>query len=192
MNPFDQLLPLLVEELPKLVADLKPAGTLCALRLYYYDTHAPGAYLLLRTLTVEGRAELVAGKGRNAPFYIWASGEDPGVVAGEFPPEGAKSKPLKQIVKLFAKVYELLEDDEDEAMPPLRELLHEVARQLNARDWSGICAVSEDFVVAAADGSQFFADDHADLAGSIPAERLDLLRARRFLGPEETWDQLPQ
>jgi hypothetical protein len=193
MNAFDRLAPLLVAEIPKALAALKLKKPICTVRIYYYDTHAMEGYILLKTLTVEGRAEIVAKKGRNAPFYLWASGEEAGEPVCFFPPEGSTNKVHKQIAKLFEEAYELLTEDEheDENMDLYRQMLVGVVRQLNQRDWSDVFPVSDDFAVAPADGDQHFADDYADLAESIPAERLELLREHGFLGPEGTWDQLP-
>jgi hypothetical protein len=190
MASFDQLVPLLVDAIPKAVSALKLKKPVCIVRIYYYDTHAPCTYLSLRTVSAECRDQVVAAKGRNAPFYLWSSGEDCGDGTVGLPPEKPAGKPDKQIAALFEKVYDLLCEDEDEYMDPFREMLRQVAAKLNALDWSKVCKVTDDFVVAPADGSMHFGDDYEDLVASVPEERLELLRSRGFLGPEETWDQL--
>jgi hypothetical protein len=91
-------------------------------------------------------------------------------------------------------VYELLSESEDKYMPALQRMLRRVSRELNKKDWSAICEVTDDFVIAPADGSQFFAgdQDYADLVKSIPPKRLALLRSRGLLGPDETgWEARP-
>lgn len=190
MTPFKSLIPLLVDEIPRAIASAKLAGPLASLRIVYYDTHAPCTYLRLRTVSAECQTKVLADKGRDAPSYLWAAGEDCGDGQIDFPAQPPAGKGHKQIEKQFQEIYALLCDDEDEHMPPFRSMLVEVARALNARDWASICPVTDDFVVALADGEQFFADDYQDLLDSIPAERLELLRGRGLLGPEETWDRL--
>ena len=191
MTPFESLVPLLVDEIPRAIAAAKLASPLACLRIVYYDTHAPCTYLRLRTVSAECRTKVLADKGRDAPFYLWAAGEDCGDGQVDLPAEPPATKGQKQIEKLFQEVYELLCDDEDEHMVPFRSMLAQVARALNSKDWAKICPVTDDFVIAIADGDQHFADDYQDLVDSIPAERLELLRARGLLGPGERWDQLP-
>jgi hypothetical protein len=192
MSPFDKLVPLLVGAIPKAVASLKPTKPICIVRIYFYDTHAPCTYLSLRTVSAECRDQVLVSKGRDAPFYIWGSGEECGDGNVDLPPDPPSSKTEKQIAGLFEQVYELLSDDEEENMVPYRELLREVARQLNALSWKKkICKVTDDFVVVPADGSMHFGgEDYEDMVESIPSDRLALLRSRGLLGPDESWDQL--
>jgi hypothetical protein len=191
MTPFESLVPLLVDAIPRAVASMKLRKPICAVRIYYYDTHAPCTYLLLQTVSADCRANVLASKGRNAPYYLWGSGEACGDGEVELPSKHSSSKTRKQIATLFQKVYDLLCEDEDENMVAFREMLQQVARELNSKDWTTICPVTDDFVVIPADGSVHFGDDYQDIAASVLADRLDLLRSRGFLGPGETWDQLP-
>jgi hypothetical protein len=192
-NPIQALAPLLVEAIPQAIASLKPTRPIAVVRISYYNTCAPSTYLSLRTVSAECRARVLASKGRNAPFYLWSSGEECGDGNIDIPPEEPSDAGYKPIAELCAQVYDLLCEDEkeDEHMGLFRQMIQQVALQLNSRDWKPICPVTDDFVVTAADGSQHFADDYEDLVNSIPADRLALLRSRGLLGPGENWDQLP-
>ena len=195
MNVFERLAPLLVAAIPQAVASLKLGKPICAVRIYYYDSHAPSTYLLLRTVSAERRDQIVASKGRDAPFTLWSSGEDCGDGQVELPTDPPRRED-KLIAQLFAEVYDQLCGDEDDAeeqtMIAFRAMLQQVSRELNVRDWYRCCPVTDDFIVAPADGSQHFADDYEDLAQGVPPERLELLRSRRLLGPDaERWDQVP-
>ncbi len=192
MDVFETLEPLLVAAIPPAIAAMKRTKPICCVRLYYYDPHAPCAYLTLKTISADCRAKVVSDKGRSAPFHLWSAGEECGDGMVELPSDPPANKAEKQLAKWFAKVYGQLEEDEDEAMPPLRAMLQRVAAQLNSMDWKSVCAVTDDFVVVPADGSQFFGgEDYEELVASVPAERLDLLRSRGLLGLGEMWDQLP-
>jgi hypothetical protein len=192
MDALDSLVPLLVMAIPKAIGSLKLAKPVCIVRIYYYDTHAPCTYLSLRTVSAGCRAQVLASKGRDAPFYIWGSGEECGDGHVDLPLERPSGKTEKQIATLFQQIYDSLFEDEEENMVAFRQMLQQVARELNAKDWKKVCPVTDDFGVLPADGSQHFGgEDYEDLVESVPAERLDLLRSRRFLGPGENWDQLP-
>lgn len=190
MAPFDKLVPLLVDVIPQAVVSLRQTMPICIVRIYYYDTHAPCTYLLLKSVSSNCRNDVLASKGRNAPFYIWGSGEECGDGNIDLPRKSTNSD--KQIAALFEQVYELLVEDEEANMIPFRQMLQLVAKKLNEMDWREFCKVTDDFVIVPADGSQHFGgDDYKDLVESVPAERLELLRSRRVLGPRENWYYLP-
>jgi hypothetical protein len=191
MSVFDKLHPLLVEAIPAAAASLKSPKPLSILRLYYYDTHAPCTYLLLKTVSAECRAKVVASKGPSAPYYIWGSGEECGDGQVFLPGERFSTNAEKQIAALFQRVYVLLCDDEDGNIVPFRKMLRQVARELNSKAWKPVCPVTDDFVVVPADGSQHFCDDYADIVASVSPAQLVLLRSHRLLGPAESWDKLP-
>ena len=187
-DPFAALEPLLLDAAPQAIRALGVMQPVCCLRLYYYDTNAPeeGYGLDLRLLSATRRADLLARHGRDAPFYLWEAGEE----GCDGPATDLAADP--RITRLFRRVYRMICDaeDEDEVMGLLRGMLQRVSLRLNALDWSGVCPVTDDFVVAPADGSQAFADTYEDLAGSIPPARLEQLRARRLLGPDpDNWSQ---
>lgn len=191
MAPFAPLVPLLVKAIPLAVSSLRPKKPLAIVRVYFYDTHAPCTYLLLRTVSAECRADVLATRGAEGPFYLWGSGEDAGDGEVIIPPEEPSTPADQKIASLFEQIYELLGEDEEENMPVFREMLREVCRTLNVLDWTRICPVTDDFVVVPADGSMFFGgDDGEDILECVPAERVALLRSRRFLGSEESWEKL--
>jgi Leucine Rich repeats (2 copies) len=190
-DPFTPLRSILIEAIPQAVAALRAGESLCALRICCYDTHAPCAYLQLRTISEECRRGVVSKHGRDAPYYLWAAGENCGEAKTDLPPTHPFGEAHQRMQALFAVVYELLCEDESGAMAAYRKMLQEVATELNAKDWKQLCSVTDDFVVAPADGSQHFADDFHDLVNSIPADRLTLLRSRGLLGPPGRWSQLP-
>lgn len=197
MSPFDALVPLLVDAIPAAVASLKPTKPICILRLYFFDTHAPCAYLLLKSTSTDERTRVLA---EGSTFHLWAAGEGCGDEVVTLPPDRPEEGKLAAMVRLaylflwpssrlllkiefhLMKVYDLLCEDEDEYMAAYREMLREVARQLNAKDWSKVCPVTDDFVVVPADGSQHFGgEDYEDLVASVPSARLALLRSRGLL-----------
>ena len=194
VDPYETLVPLLVEAIPKAVAATKPSSPICIVRLYFYDTSAPSTYLALVTVSANCRYEVVKTQGKDAPFYIWDSGEECGDGSVLFPPDNPVTTSDIQIAELFEQVYASLSEDghEDENMVRFRDMLRDVSVTLNGIDWAEHCAVTDDFVVAPADGSMHFGGEfQEDMAHSIPADRIALLRSRHFLGPEESWDQLP-
>jgi hypothetical protein len=88
----------------------------------------------------------------------------------------------RDILRLRGEVYDLLCEAEDDNLRQLRELLVRVSRSLNARDWSKITPVTDDFVVFPADGSNAFGGEYeSDMKESIPAARLERLRERGLL-----------
>jgi hypothetical protein len=60
---------------------------------------------------------------------------------------------------------------------PFRTMMHRVARRLNAIDWSGIVKPTDDYVVVATERIGYWLVE--DMAASIPAEKLALLKKRR-------------
>lgn len=57
----------------------------------------------------------------------------------------------EELTELFERVYELLCDSEDENMPPYQQMLQRVlCGELNAKDWSTYCPVTDDFAIAPA------------------------------------------
>ncbi len=175
---FDRLVPLLAVAIPDAVASRRITEQICRLRVYYYDTHAPCTYLLLKPATAEWRTRLLAKRGDSAGAYYWMSGED----GGDLP--DIQLMGPEPISDLFSKVYELLCEDEVKYMIPFREALQRVCYELNGKDWRNVCLVTDDFVVVPADGSMHFANDSPDIVRSVPQHRLDLLRSRE-LGPPE-------
>lgn len=200
-DPFDQLHAILIQEIPREVKSLKAPGPFAALRIVGYDTSVPDPSVGIMTISEGRRKEIVSRRGNFAPYYLWAFGEDPEDGRAHLPPLRysptwkdrliALRKVNRQLRAVFVEITRQLEDDEERGMAVYCRCLQGVARELNAMDWNQICPVTDDFVVAAAEGRPegTIIDD---LVGSIPADRLELLRRRRFLGPEgEWWQYLP-
>lgn len=190
MDPFEAIQPLLVDAIPRAIAALDMDDPLCIVRVYYYDTHAPCAYVDFRFVSAQARQRILDEKGKNGLFYLWGSGEEAGIRPSiTIPADCLETE--GQLSRLLAMIYALLGQNEDLYMRSYRAALQAVTRELNAKDWSEICPVSDDFVIVPADGSQHFANEHDDLVQGIPPERLELLRSRGFFGPEPHWDRRP-
>jgi hypothetical protein len=181
---LSSLVPLLVDAIPQAVTGLKPSSPLCMIRIRYYDTHAPCTYLSLETVSAERRAQVVQGKGSDAPHVLWGLDEQCRDQEVMVPPEGPAGKRDKEIAALFEDVYQALAADEEKNMVRFRKMLWEVARKLNTMDWKNIAPTTDDFVLVPAEGSGSFRDDFDDIFKSIPAARLSLLISRGFL-PDE-------
>lgn len=210
---FEQLVPLLAESIPRAVATHDVPKPICAVRVYYYDTCADSTYLTLRTMSADLRAKLVGQHGWNAPYSLWSSGEEErdgdiefgwtlnSETAAHYPKvrhfsgydryEYVAHTP-PNIVNLFAEVYSLLSEAND--MSQYVQMLRCVCRELNTKDWRQYCEVTDDFVIAPADGDQHFGgdEDYNDLIESIGKDRVHMLRDRGFLGPSKAeWSCLP-
>src|ERR1043166_4911758 len=192
-NVHAKLGSLLPAAIAEKIASSKVAGPICCVRICYFDTHAPSTYLALRITTQARRDKILAERGRDALYTLWAPGEDNHDVEVYVPDERVPASSDESIRRLFAQVYESLADDSEEEMADFQRLIQNVAQELNAQDWSKRCQVTDDFVVAPGDGSRYFGGDadYDDLMRAIPLARLDLLRSRGLLGPGENWDQRP-
>jgi hypothetical protein len=187
MKALDTLAKLLVVAIPQAVQLLKLKKPTACVRIYYFDTTAPCGYLTLRIISEKLRARLLADEGQNALYALWASAEETRDSDIDVPNKRLKNS--KKLSEFFAEIYEQL--GADKGLRGYRKMLQGVANKLNGKNWSKICPVTDDFVVAAADGSQAFADDYPDLVKSIPPARLKLLRQRGLLGPGQDWDSRP-
>jgi hypothetical protein len=185
---FKELVPLLINAIPDALSTRRLPETICCLRIYYYDTHAPCTYLTLSVMTERHRKQLLDTKGRDALFYLWSAGE----LDGDNIRERVDVNGPPPITAMFKKVYKRLCSDHGElSMLHFRKVVHKVAYALNEKNWAGRFPVTDDFVFVAADGSQAFADQYVDLIKSIPPDRLNLLRDRGLLGPDREWEQRP-
>ena len=180
---FEALVPLLVDEIPKKIANLKLQKPIFRLRIYYYDTHAPATHLLLVPSSDEFRKELVKEHGGESRNQIWVGGNGTDLPTCEL-------RDPQPIAESFAQVYGLLDDKESLYMVQFRAMLHRVAWRLNRLDWTQICPVTDDFFVLPQDGSAHFDNGWPDVVRSVPPERLELLRSKGF-GPPDWWQELP-
>jgi hypothetical protein len=189
MNPlkvFEKIKPLLLQAIPEYIRATPIADPLAIVRLYYYDTHAPSTYLDFMYVSHQQRQ--VALDSEDPMVDLWCSTEDCGSRPKiEIPRELPLTALDQELTALFAKIYEVLSEDEYEetGMELFRAALQSVARQLNQMDWRSICNVTDDFVIVPADGSMHFGDDEPDILAAIPPDRLALLHARGFLGPPD-------
>jgi hypothetical protein len=68
---FEALTQRLVDVIPTTIAAMRLPDLICCLRVYYYDTHAPRAYLLLKPVTEAFRGQVLAEGGRSALYRLW-------------------------------------------------------------------------------------------------------------------------
>src|SRR6478672_11719137 len=102
---FEALVPLLCDEIPKRIAQLDLKKPIFRLRLYYYDTHAPSTHLLLVPSSDEFRKAMAAKHGGVSREQLWVGGN-----GSDLPTCELREPPL--LTKLFAQVYELLDEKE--------------------------------------------------------------------------------
>jgi hypothetical protein len=69
--------------------------------------------------------------------------------------------------------------DEGPLLMPFRAALHQVARELNLYDWSGILLRSDDFIVLASDYIGYWLEE--DMTASISTKQLAALKSRQLL-----------
>lgn len=65
---FQSLVAKLVDAIPQAIGSLKVTKPICCVRVEYYDTHAPCAYLTLRTISADLRAKFLEEEGRDASY----------------------------------------------------------------------------------------------------------------------------
>ena len=181
---FEDIQPLLREEIQRSLQSVTHSGELCIVRLFYYDTHAPCAYVDFRCVTTDQRRATIQQYQDDGLMYLWGSGEEcgdrPRIVIPKREPKDAQEQRLAQ---LFAMVYSLLSSDEKEYMRQYRSAIQRVALAMNSDDVAWTFPVSDDFVIVPADGSMHFCDDESDVIASVPQYTIELLRSRGFLGP---------
>lgn len=186
--PFALLESMLVEAIPVVVQGLKLTKPIFCLRLYFYDTHAPeeGYGFRIRILTEPLRKGL-QDKSPHVPnlvedLWLPQSGAANGIANPKDGLYEATIQGNEEITRLFSEIYQRLCQSESENMPLLRQLARRVCKKLNAVKWDTYAPVTDDFVAFPADGSGFWGDEfEEDLIGSVPAERVKVLRKRGFL-----------
>lgn len=186
-RPFRLLHPLLAAAIAPAVRRLKLQDPIFCIRLYYHNTCAPGEEYCtwVRVLTEPLRQKVLAEqRPLDVEYYLWhpTAGEANGLPGRDVGLYEADLTGSREIMRLYADVYELLCQDEEEYMRQLQEMLRLVSQALNKRDWTSISETTDDFVVFPADGSNHYAGEYeGDMETSIPAEKLDLLRQRGLL-----------
>lgn len=182
--------PLLVKHVPEAVAAMKINEPVYSLRLYYDGTDTPEEVFCSRFLLVKEawRKKTMSKHGIDAPFYMWSRGEIEGWEDGF----GGDMSAFPEIVSLCKKWYAKLEDSGDSAelVEKSRRKLHKVSAQLNSVDWTKLCPATDDFVVFPANGSET-GEDFEDMEASVPPSKVEVLRQRKFLGPDaDSWDRV--
>src|SRR5258708_36358984 len=105
---FKELVPVLVEAIPRAVKAEDFAEPVYCLRVYYdsIDTPEEGYATRLRLIKKASRARVLASKGRNAPYYLWCADETdcleqgPNICLDDYP----------EISELCLQIYERLCD----------------------------------------------------------------------------------
>jgi hypothetical protein len=184
-TPYSSLKTLLKMAIPAAVKKLKLPEPAFCMRIYYFDTHAPredyGFSVRVLTEPVRQRLAQENPVPANLADELWLP--QAGVANGQDLHE-LDLAGNRELTRLFGEVYELLaESEDDDHMPHLRELARRTSKALNARNWSSLIPVTDDFVIFPADGSGYFDgfDYEDDLQASVPAERIELLRQRGYL-----------
>jgi hypothetical protein len=183
-GPFRLLHPLLTAAIPMAVGQLKLPDPIFCIRLYYHDTNAPPEDYCtwVRVLTEPLRQQVLATKRPvDVPFYLWhpQSGNANGSPGRDIGLFEADLRTHQDIMQGYEEIYEMV--DSDDGMNRVRELLRQVSRTLNARDWSKVAKVTDDFVVFPADGSGYYGGNYAeDMEESISPQTLELLRQRQL------------
>lgn len=187
---LDRLEELLAAAIPPRVKALGITDLVYCLRIWYFGTDAlPEDRTPSLMLPKEAwRQRMSAEKGDDAPYYIWCPDEIDAFRDMAFFAEIADPT----ITALVCDWYRQMPDRElpdDNDLIPLQAMVRRVAARLNHLDWSDYAAVTDDFVVIAADGSHSFCDDYAEMVASVPGERIEQFRSQRLLG-RDSWSTL--
>jgi hypothetical protein len=186
---FTELEHRLIEVIPHVVGACEMAEPAYCLRVYYdsMDTPEEEYATRLRLLKASLRVQAVATRGNHAPDGIWmADNTDDSDIHG--PNIFLKHDP--QTLQICGEIFQRIVKNEGSTLRELRRTIQRVCRQLNQLDWTTVRSVTDDFVVFPADGSHTFYDDYGDLVASVPAEQIELLRQRGYLGPADRLAQL--
>jgi hypothetical protein len=175
-DPFSPLLPLLTDEIPRLVGAAAKRDRLCRVILWYYDTSAPCCYFLADAMRDTFRTREFAGGKHGTRYLTWYDHEPYKTWIQPMIGRDAASPSFP----LFAKIYALLCTDGcmDEPLARFRTFAQRVAFELNMVDWSRHCPVTDDFVVYPQNGTDYGCGTAEDIALSIPLAKRELLTAR--------------
>jgi len=186
-GPFKDLVAILNKAIPAAVEQLQIPEPIFCVRLYFHDTHAPAEDYCcsVRCIAESARQRIVqANDPSNIPDALWhptlgianeLSSGDNGVYEADLTSHA-------ELVDLYAQVYTLLAESEEENLPKFRTALRRVSMTLHMVKWPATVLMSDDFVVFPADGSNFFGGEYEeDMKASIPGKRLELLVKRGFM-----------
>jgi hypothetical protein len=184
-GPFKELVPLLSKAVPAAVRSLQIPDPLFCIRLFFHDTHAPAEDYCcwVRCLTDTARQRVLkSARPIDIPDELWhptmgIANERPSPDLGVYE---ADLTPNAELMDLYARVYAMISESEEENMLKLRVALRRVSLNLHTIEWSQ--RVTDDFVVFPADGSNYFGGDYEqDMKASIPSQRLKLLAKRGYI-----------
>lgn len=178
---FAKLRSLLFVAIPAVLKGSDIGEPITILRLNYYDSHAPCAYLDFRCLSNSTCDAIVAKRGAAAFDWLWGSGEECGKrLRISLPSDPENSSDKSDLAACFRKVYRLL-SNERKFMPQYRRCLQAVAYELNQFDWTATLSVTDGFVIVPADGSMYFCDDESEIVCSVPPDKLTFYLDRGYL-----------
>ncbi|HXT57298.1 MAG TPA: hypothetical protein VN699_01635 [Pirellulales bacterium] len=159
------------------------------LRIWYFGTDVlpEGRTPSLMLAKEAWWQQMLAEKGEKAPYYIWCADEIVNAKGMAYSAEITDST----VTEMVAEWYDELPDrdlPDDNDLVPLQRMVQRVAAKLNQVDWSKYAAVTDDFVVVAADGSHIgVGGDYGEMLASVSPERLDRFRSRQLLGTDTWW-----
>lgn len=178
-----QLEKLLVREIPAAVQAANLTEPVYCARIWYNGTESDeDAVPWLMLVKESARRKFIEKQGEeHAPYYIWGA-DEVSCPAQAFQVHLSHER----LQDLYSTWYQYLSNvDDDDELQPFREMIQQVSRTLNELDWKSIAPVTDDFVVAPADGSHTFCDDLGDVLASVTPRQLELLQSRKLIPSEE-------
>jgi len=176
----------LTSQVPDLVQSFRIRSPAYCLFIWYQDLSVDEYAPVVGVTPVELRDACLAEKdlskiGGDALDAIWRPQQ---CITGPYPGGAYPTGFCKDVSAESNECYSILctDDtpaDEGPALMPFRSALHQVARELNAFDWSGILPLTDDFVVLATDYIGYWIQE--DMLASIPEKQLQMLISRGLL-----------
>lgn len=175
----------LVRLFPEAARAARVVEPVYALILCYIDTTTDDYMPYVVVCPERVRRRAMARKGADASWMIWSPIQNFSDSAPLLKQQYLEGTALQLMIRAC---YKLLTDasneDDDVQLRPFREMMWQVARILNDRDWRGVLDTTDDFVVIASDWSSFWAKE--DATNSLPPGKRRLLEDRRLFYHEPT------
>jgi hypothetical protein len=172
---------MLVRLIPPQVRSLNIGETVYSLRIWYHGSDSFTSdwtpWLMLPKESV--RQQALAERKNTAPHYIWCADEL--TSPNQTIQTGLEDPRLVTSMRAWYDGNDWETGSDADKLRPIREMVEGVCARLNALNWRQYAPVTDDFIVFPADSSHTFGD-YAQLVASVPAERIQLLRDRGFLG----------